>query len=230
MTRARCMFTADQRQELRRLDLFPEQIKQLEKEALPAISWRLRPPPRMADVRETLAGFLEALDRVEQLYVKMYMLGTRARVEAASRLDLAQEALGFDPTSHDGMDKLHDSLETATKIVRRALQDLPKIQRRTRLNSAQFVRKILGALHRGHAEHFDCSGYGDAPSRQPMKPFLIKVARKKPPFPQIVEIVSEASGGWSAEDAIRNHIELQREEQRIREELRKSGRLAPKKS
>jgi hypothetical protein len=36
-----------------------------------------------------------------------------------------------------------------------------------------------------------------------MPAFLITVTRKKKPFPQVAQIVSEASGGWSVEDAIR---------------------------
>lgn len=43
--------------------------------------------------------------------------------EASSRLYLAQEALGF--TSLTDLDKLHDSLEMASKIINRALADLP---------------------------------------------------------------------------------------------------------
>lgn len=203
-------FTAWQREELSGLGLVAEQVAHLEHNALRAISWRLRPPPRMADVREILGGLAKALDAVERLYVQMYTLGTSAHVEAASRLDTAQEAQGFNPLSHEGMDKLHDSLDAATSIVSRALQDLPKDQRRRRLDYPLFVRKILWDLQAGHAEHFMNHG-------KPIGAFQIKVARKKPPFPQIAQIVSEASGGWSADDAIEKYLRCFRQNRETRD-------------
>jgi len=200
------------------LRLFPEQIKHLEKNALPSISWRQRPPPRMADVRKALSELEKALGRVERVYERIYMLGTHAMVEAASRLDMAQDALGFDSLDAHGMDRLRDCLETETNIVRRALGDLPKQQRRTRLDYPLFVRKILWDLQHGHAEHFMSQG-------KPIGEFQIKVARKKPPFPSVVEIVSEASGGWSADDAIEAYLQWYRENKeeqgRVMQRLRK---------
>lgn len=222
-------FTVEQRQELLGLGLFPEQVEVLENDALQSISWRQRPAPRMADVRETLAEFAEALGRVEQLDGQIYMLGTPARVEAASRIDMAQEALGLDSLQPNDWDKFHDSLKLATKIVQRALKDLPNAQRRWRLDYPLFMRRIMGALERGHAEHFNCISRGDAPSIEPMPAFRIRVARKRPPFPRVAEIVAEASGGWSVDDAIRAYLEWKREDQRQRHGAQ-GGKLASKNS
>jgi hypothetical protein len=204
---ARRSFTDDQRRNLLQLGLFAEQVTRLESNTLQSIAWRMVRPPHMQDVREKLVDLTKALNRVERLYKRLSTTATAASAEVRSRLYMAQEALGFNPLMPEERDKLDDSLESATNIVRRALQDLPQVPRSTRRNSVQFVRLILEALHLGHVEHFRCSGYGDTP-REPehMPQFLIEVARKERPFPQVAEIVAEASGGWSADDAIRAYL------------------------
>ncbi|MGA7540615.1 MAG: hypothetical protein WBW93_17800 [Steroidobacteraceae bacterium] len=194
-------FTAEQRDELFKLGLYREQVRHLESHALQSISWRLVSPPRMQDVRDKLTELQKALERVEKLYIRVSTPASQAAGEALNRLYLAQQELGY-----TNLDTLPDSLETATTIVERALKDLPPARRSTRQDSATFVRLILKALQLGHAEHFDCSGYGDAPSKEPMPPFLIRVTRKKPPFPHVVQVVSEASGAWSVDDAIRRYL------------------------
>jgi hypothetical protein len=196
-------FSDEQRSELLSLGIYPEQVRRLEILALPSISWRLVRPARMGEVRDKLAALVGSLAEVERLYVRISSM-PGAGSEALWRLYQAQEDLGF--TSLDQIDALHDSLQTATLIVTRALEDLPQQQRTRRRDSAEFVRLILKALQLGHAEHFDCAGFGDEPSKEPMPPFLIDVARKKKPFPQVAAIVSEASGGWSADDAIEAYL------------------------
>jgi hypothetical protein len=144
----------------------------------------------MQDVRDKLETLRKAQKRVEKLYERLSTPASAASGEAMNRLYLSQEALGHP------LDSLHDSLETASSIVDRALVDLPRVRRSTRLNSVDVVLLILKALGLGHAEHF-------VNRREPMPAFLITVTRKKKPFPQVAQIVSEASGGWSVEDAIR---------------------------
>jgi hypothetical protein len=198
-------FSAAQRQELLTLGLFPEQVTRLELNALPSISWRLRRPPRMEDVRACLTELVDALDHVERLYLRISTPKNKACAETATRLYQAQEAL-FEPANLDERDKLHDSLEAATSIVRRAFEDLPPkgTRRSTQRDSSQFVRLILWALQEGHGWHF-------VNQSKPMTAFTIEVARKKPPFPQIAEIVAEASGRWSADDAIKVYLRAPRE-------------------
>jgi hypothetical protein len=147
----------------------------------------------MQDVREKLRDLVKPLRRAEKLYVRMSTSRILASAEARERLYLAQDTLKV------GLDSLHDSLECASKIVNRALEDLPKSRRSTQRNSAEFVRLIHKALAGGHAEHFVSQG-------KPMPPFLITVARKKKPFPEIARIVSEASGAWGVDDAIRAYL------------------------
>jgi hypothetical protein len=172
------------------------------------------PPPHMADVRKNLSDLANLLNRVERLYVKLSTTATGANQETVSWLYMAQETLGFDPLKPDERDKLHDSLQTATSIVRRALEDLPKVRRSTARRSAKFVRLIEKELRLGHVGNFRCSGYGDTPTEpEPMSAFLIEVARgvghRGRPFPRVAEIVAEASGGWSADDAIRAYLKEQ---------------------
>ena len=201
-------FTVEQRSELLSLPIYPEQVHRLETYALSSISWRLVRPPRMRDVREKLEHLATALERVERLYVRI-STSAGASAEASSRLYLAQEALGF--SHRNQVDTLHDSLETATKIVNRALADVPKKRRTTRQNSTEFVQRILDALMLGHVDHFRCSGFGDTPLEPaPMPGFLITVARKAGLFPEVARIVSEASGGWSSDDAIRAYLKKAR--------------------
>lgn len=196
-------FTAVQRCALLSLGIYPEQVHRLEILALPSIFSRTIRPAPMQDVRDKLAKLAAALAEVERLYVRISST-PGASCEALWRLYQAQTDLGF--TALEQIDTLHDSLETATGIVNRALEDLPQVQRTGKRNSAEFVRLIYRALQLGHAEHFDCAGFGDERAKEPMPPFLIRVTRKRKPFPQVAEIVSESTGGWSVDDAIRRYL------------------------
>jgi hypothetical protein len=207
----RCAFTDEQRQELLGL-VYPEQLKRLEAYALPSISWRQTRPPGMRAVRERLTELAKTLGCVENIYVRMSTSKIPAAQEASARLLSASDNLLTDP------DRLGESLETASTIVNHALECLPPTRRSTRKNSAEFVRLILKALQLGHAEHFHCAGYGDTPSIEPMPPFLIRVGRKRKPFADVVRIVSEATGEWSSDDAIKSYLKAH------------GGESAPKKS
>jgi hypothetical protein len=190
-------FTDDQRRELLGLGLYPEQVQRLETHALQSISWRQARAPRMQDVRDKLTDLAKSLERVEKIYVRMSTSKLAASKEASARLQSAADDVCGDA------DKLGESLETASKIANRALEWLSRTRRSTRRNTAYFVRLILHALALGHSDHFACTGYGDTPFKEPMPPFLIRIARKKRPFPDIARIVSEATGCWGADDAIK---------------------------
>jgi hypothetical protein len=160
----RSTFNAEQRRELLALGLYREQVQRLEVHALQSISWRRTRAPRMQDVRDRLTGLATALRRVEKLYVRMSTSKVGASQEANARLQSAADDLLADP------DKLGDSLETATNIVNRALEWLSPTRRSTRRNTAYFVQLIVHALQLGHSDHFDCTGYGDTPLKEPMPP------------------------------------------------------------
>jgi hypothetical protein len=201
----RHQFTDEQRQELIDLDLYPEQLQRLETSALQSISWRQTPAPRMQDVRDRLTDLEKALKRAETLYIRMSTSKGGASQEANARLQSAADDLFADA------DELGESLETAAGIVNRALEWLSPARRSTRRDTAYFVRLILHALEVGHSDHFDCRGFGDTAVQAILPPFLIRVARKKKPFADVVRIVSNASGGWSADDAIRAYLRLPRD-------------------
>lgn len=223
----RPQFTPVQRDQLLQLGLFREQIQLLQSH-LPSIVWRQVPSPRMQDVRDKLTKLAKLLGNVESLYGKL-CTGKGAAAEAYNRLYLAQDSLRQDflreppeeermctvnvdgsvhavpaPNPYENHDVLHDSLQTATTIVNRALTDLPKTRRSTRRNSADHVRQIRKALELGHGQRFQKQG-------EVMPPFLIKVARNGP-FVEIVRIVSDSTGGWSVDDAIRAYLHWEREE------------------
>jgi predicted DNA-binding protein len=188
----RWTFTDQQRNELLSLGLYPEQVQRLG-QYLPSLGWRCASGPRMQEVRDRLSDLAKAMGRVEKLYLRMSVSRNTANQESCSRLYLAQEALKV------GQDALEESLEAATNIVSRALDDLPRTRRSTRRDSAEFVRLIFKALAGGHADHFLNRG-------EPVPAFLIRVARKKKPFPEIARVVSEATGHWSYDDAIRAYL------------------------
>jgi hypothetical protein len=200
----RWKFTAEQRKELLRLRLYPEQVHRLEL-FLPSIGWRSARGPRMQDVREKLTRLAKALERVERLYVQLSTSRNLTSQEVSTRLYLAQEALKA------GLDTLHDLLETATTIVNRAIDDLPDARRSTKRNTAEFVKLILKALALGHCEHF-------SNKVKPMPAFLIEVRRKKKPFPDIAQIVAEASGEWGVDDAIRTYLKTKAHGKLVRQE------------
>jgi hypothetical protein len=188
----RWQFTVDQQRELLKLGLYPEQVHRLGL-YLPSIGWRCAPGPRMQDVRDKLTELAKLLERTRKLYVRMFTSKILSSQEASSRLYLAQEELNRE------IDAFQDSLETSSTIVDHALSSLLPVRRSTRKNTAQFVSFIVKALQAGHGEHF-------VNLNEPMPPFLIEVARKKQPFPEIARIVSEASGGWGFDDAIRAYL------------------------
>jgi hypothetical protein len=142
----------------------------------------------MTAVREKLTDFAKALNTVEELYEALTVPQSAAAAEASTRLYVAEEAQGVP------LDALHVSLETATNIVRRALADMPKEQRRYRVDGPSIVRLILMALTLGHSEHFDCAGYGDTPSKETILPFGIRVTREPTSlFHRIASIMSTAT-------------------------------------
>jgi hypothetical protein len=196
----RLVFSTEHQRELLKLGLYREQLLRLQM-TLPSISWRCAPTVRMQDVREKLTDFSKALGRVETLYVRMSTSRAPGSAEAAARLNLAEDAIAqrLGRPRQPGEDILHDSLETATNIVNYALKNLPRTRRSTRRDSAEFIRLIVKALHGGHGEHFKNQG-------KAMPGFNIEVSRKKAPFPDIARITSEASGGWSSDDAIRTYL------------------------
>jgi hypothetical protein len=182
-------FTADQRQGLLNLGLYQEQTEVLD-ETLTTICSLLARGGRIGDVRGRIHDLAKALNRAKSLFKSISSSRIDGAPEAYSRLLIAEHDLRV------GTGALARSIEEANRIADYARANFPLRIFRIRGPTAFCVHKILWALQIGHCEHFSNRG-------EPVPPFGIRVTRKRAPFPDIVRIVSEASGGWSADDAIR---------------------------
>jgi len=176
--------------------LYPEQVNRLQLFLQSIASREQRQTPR-SEVREKLKDLQRALARVQRLYFKLAMPSSIAGGTASAALYLATESLGHD------QDALHESLATATEIVACALGAMPPA-RPCNFPHSDYVRLIRKALMLGHVEHFQGLS-------QTVPPFDIQVSRKRKPFPAIVGVVSDATGGWGVDDAIRAWLKESRE-------------------
>jgi hypothetical protein len=182
-------FTAAQREILVKIaGLYPEQVTRLQLFLQSIVSREQRQIPR-SEVREKLKDLQRALAHVEKRYMKLAMPSSVVSGTASAALYLAIDTLGHE------RDALLDSLATATEIVACALDAMPPARPR-KFPHSDYVRLILKALQLGHVEHFQRL-------RQSVPSFDIRVSRKRKPFPEVAGVVSDATGGWSVDDAIR---------------------------
>lgn len=174
-------FTAEQLERLRARKLTSEQIGRLE-ELLPSFR-SPRPRPRMQDVRDQLEGLDKAAQHLLERYARLGASKAPAAEQARSRLQFAQECLGY----HDWrtLERCISTVATITKDARNGVSDAAR-------GSAYRnpIGQILAAL----------------------EPARFKVTRKRQPFLEIACVVSEASGEWSVDDAIRTFLKPARRE------------------
>jgi hypothetical protein len=201
-------FNDGQQADLLNQGLFLTQIKQLEK-VVPAIRERRKKPIPSSRVKEELLKLKKALTVIEKMPQRP------AGSEALTRLSHAQMLTQMPTQNPRQTVTLQIFLEAAnaTKaLVDDAISGLPKyrgrIQRSSpRLNgSGEIITLIVGALQRGHAEH--CR---DLVDRKHLPAFDIQAKRHNNRFTCIVGIVSDVTGGWSLDEAIRayqNNLKL----------------------
>lgn len=162
--RAPFQFTKDDRRSLRALGLYPEQIDELETNALPyarLVLYQEAHKPRMQDVRRELRALADALAALEEVQTRLEAVSTPTgapdedtpedtqRAYARARLDLASHEV-TDQVGDDGvLFKLARMTPLASEIVRRALLNLGSRATRRRMASAAPVQAIHKALERG---------------------------------------------------------------------------------
>jgi hypothetical protein len=166
-------FTTEQRERLRARGLDPERVQSLE-ELLPRL---VSPRPRLQEVRGKLSDLAKAAEKLQKGYTRLRASPHPASEEVRTRLDFAQEYLGY-----TDWNTLRQCIQTATRIIAEAWDGVSDETRRSVYRNP--VGLILSAL--GIQQ--------------------LIVTRKKQPFLEIAQIVSAASGGWNVDDAIRAYL------------------------
>jgi len=209
-------FTSEQRQRLREeYDLLPEQIQELEKILL-ICQAELRNPAKMADVRSSLETTEKSLEQTLSAISRLLLGSTTADTEARTRLLLAEFEANEGVTS--GLETALQVLTAVQESARMALAVLPSEQRRDRRANPAPIGHIERALLRGFCNHhYEPREEGGVIVRQAAPPYMLRTARNKLPFPQVVAICYEAigsldtHGGGTPDRAIREYLRLKKE-------------------
>jgi len=188
-------FTQKQKAVLRQHGLYEEQIDCLEA-TLPAVRSAMQKPVPMTEVFDWLKKVQKPLQNALKRYhgLKKYVAG--ASGEVLSRLHIAEMQQVQNP--HE-IKTLGDHLNAANDIVSSACASVPRRSRGRRIDQSVAghpIQLILNALERGHSQHFT----GPSPPA-----FGIRVSRTMAKVRGIVEVISEVTGSWSAEEAIRQY-------------------------
>ena len=168
-------FTQQQREILRTRGLSDEQL-----ERLGALLPALKTPRRRArtqDVRDRLDDLAKVAQGLQRRYARLCASVEPASDQARTRLQFAQEQLGY-----TDWDTLERCINAVARITAEARADMSGDTRRSTYRNP--IGQILAAL----------------------APANFEVTRRKQPFLAIAQIVSEASGGWSVDDAIRGFL------------------------
>jgi hypothetical protein len=194
----RVRFNKKQRDELRYQGLCAAQVNQLEN-ALPLIRERLIRPIPVASVREELSKLKKALARVDDK-IRLKMPKSRAGGEALTRLYLAQMLKAQNP--HE-MVTLQDLLKRANDLVNSAIAGIPKSRGRFRRSSPKLKGsgELISLISR--ALRWEHGADGHRPANKLFAPPLdIRIGHNRR-FLTISGIVSNTTGGWSVEEAIK---------------------------
>lgn len=197
-------FTDNQRQQLQRLGLLPQQIETLEA-SLPLSRILLKNPAPMAEVREELRDLHKAIKKVQKATAKISEGTTPARKEAYWRLQWAATELEREKITIVDLVGLEftkplDWLEIGHKFTENALDNLPKQQRRKQADSRP-IERIDKALLEGFTKAH----------KPPFPPYTLKVSSSDgSTFRQIVGICYEAMGQehCDPERAIKNYLRI----------------------
>lgn len=194
----RVEFTVEQQKILERQGLSRAQVNQLQI-ALPRIRERLVRPLPIASVREELRKLKKALSRVENR-MRVKMPKSRAGAEALTRLYQSQSIRARTPNE---MVTLQDLLRTANDLVDYAIAGTPRSRGRIARSSpklkgsGELITLISRALQSDHAEdHYGRANSRSVPARN------IRIGHNSQ-FSCVAGIVSEVTGNWSVEEAIK---------------------------
>lgn len=221
----RLAFNTEQRDTLRGLGAFEEQIGRLEA-VLPRCVMAFRRFARMSDVRAGLRDLEKVLGVAASEVAKAASGSTQnegdVRAEIRSRLMVAASVLSRE-SKHPGdsltMPRVLDTLSEAIRVVRSALDELPQSQRR-HTNSSEPIWLIWNALWQGWADlnqqAYDTgSPRPDLPAERPFQ--FPPSSGEDSKFRQIVEICYAAASGQEGQNP-------ERAIKKFLTELRRPGR------
>lgn len=218
-------FSPAQKQQLKNLGLFDEQIEALESR-LPICRRTMQKDPALATLRSKITR-LEKTMRRTQKEISKFLSGenTTAGCEALSRVVMADFdfhaglSKSTDGETFDG-ETLKNALSALTAplcIIERALSDLPDEQRRNRSSSFYPIENVENALLDGFIKHHDPNRTGKA-----LPPFMDSASyAKKKRFSQVAKIFYAALGvpNKNLERPIKNYLAFkQRRDKRQRDE------------
>lgn len=195
-------FTNRQREHLKQLGLCPAQIDEVER-TLALSRALLQSPPTMNSVRDELSAFQVAIDDARKVADKLSNSEKYTQDKIAARKEAQYRIQWVASEVSDVIEALSASLaglETLGKIVKRALDDLPKKQRRQFADFRPVAR----------IDHALLDGFIKA-HKPPFPPYILH--RSSSPgstFRKIVGICYEAMG-WSNDDperAIKSYLRV----------------------
>ena len=202
-------FTEEQKEPLSRLGLFDQQIKAVES-VLPTVQALLGQAAPLTDVREPIESLGKALASASLAIAHLCPAynNTSAKQEARLRLQLADFHLNRNMNG-ETLDTAAQSLATTAKVVERALQHLPRDQRRHRANPLP-----IATIERALLESCDLKLH----TGKRFPPFLKPSASEASPFREIIEICYAAAGAKNSnpERAIKAHIAQARQARKTR--------------
>ena len=194
-------FTPEQISALKELGVIAEQLSRLERD-LPLIETWLNTPAKMSDVRDTLKGLADSLDKTAKAIERISIdhAFDLAGKEARTRIQIA--ALDYDgsPYGHV-LSQALEAIRPALQATNSALGDLPKTRRQSSIADPFVIERIHTALTGGWGEKYfpvrdrdldDPSPPNPLPS-PPLYPF--KVSYSKAGFLEVAQIVFETCLG-----------------------------------
>jgi hypothetical protein len=184
------MFTEQQRNDLKKLGLFDEQIEAINN-VLPLCKSSLNETPAKDAVRKKIRELEKSIDEVQTAISQFLGDSSAAGEEAIKRVTLANIEFnrGLDSALNSNVLETHlHRTFPVLSILRSALQTLSREdQRRFRPSSPFAIQLLEEALRHGWVKH--------QPSGRLVNPYFNwEVSRTKRPFPEIARIFYEAIG------------------------------------
>jgi hypothetical protein len=195
-------FSAQQRDALVQLGLFPEQIELLE-QLLPECAFAVRKQPPRTELDSKLQAIERPLMRAREAFATLRRQQSAAAGEALLRIRLVDPA-PLDDGARSGDDALERAIDRALTVLSIAQNPKRAGQQRHKRAALFPTGKIAAVLQEGFRRHYESNG--SAPPR-----YTLRVSRSGE-FREIVSICYEAIGepDTDPDRAIRAYLERER--------------------